>query len=51
MPWVGLELTIVASERAKTVHALDSSATVTGDIAEPIPQISPMLIEGLTPES
>jgi hypothetical protein len=31
MPWVGLKLTIPASERAKTVHALDRSATVTGD--------------------
>jgi hypothetical protein len=32
MPWVGLELTIPASERAKTVHALDRSATVTGEL-------------------
>jgi hypothetical protein len=31
MPWVGLEPTIPASERAKTVHALDRSATVTGN--------------------
>jgi hypothetical protein len=30
MPFVGFEPTIPASERAKTVHALDSSATVTG---------------------
>jgi hypothetical protein len=30
MPWVGFKLTILASERAKTVHALDRSATVTG---------------------
>jgi hypothetical protein len=30
MPWTGFELTIPASERAKTVHALDRSATVTG---------------------
>jgi hypothetical protein len=30
MPWVGFETTIPASERAKTVHALDRSATVTG---------------------
>jgi hypothetical protein len=29
MPRVGFELTITASERAKTVHALDRSATVT----------------------
>jgi hypothetical protein len=30
MPEVGFEPTITASERAKTVHALDHSATVTG---------------------
>jgi hypothetical protein len=30
MPWVGFETTIPASERAKAVHALDRSATVTG---------------------
>jgi hypothetical protein len=30
MLWVGFERTIPASERAKTVHALDRSATVTG---------------------
>jgi hypothetical protein len=30
MPCVGLEPTIPASERAKTVHPLDRSATVTG---------------------
>jgi hypothetical protein len=30
IPWVGFEPTIPASERAKTVHALDSSATVIG---------------------
>jgi hypothetical protein len=29
---VGFELTIPASERAKTVHALDRSATVTGPL-------------------
>jgi hypothetical protein len=33
MPQVGFEPTIPASERAKTVHALDRSATVTGDHA------------------
>jgi hypothetical protein len=32
MPWVGFENTIPASERAKTVHALDRSATVTGKL-------------------
>jgi hypothetical protein len=30
MPWVGFEPTIPASERAKTEHVLDRSATVTG---------------------
>jgi hypothetical protein len=30
MPCVGFEPTITASERAKTVHALDRAATVTG---------------------
>jgi hypothetical protein len=30
MPKVGLEPTIPASERAKTVHALDRAATVSG---------------------
>jgi hypothetical protein len=30
MPWVGFEPTIPASERAKTDHALDRAATVTG---------------------
>jgi hypothetical protein len=30
MPWVGFEPTLPASERAKTVHALDRAATVTG---------------------
>jgi hypothetical protein len=30
MPRVGFEPTIPASKRAKTVHALDNSATVTG---------------------
>jgi hypothetical protein len=29
MPWVGFEPTIPASERAKTVHALDRAVTVT----------------------
>jgi hypothetical protein len=30
MPWVGFEPTIAASERAKTVHGSDRSASVTG---------------------
>jgi hypothetical protein len=30
MPWVGFEPTIPVFERAKTVHALDRAATVTG---------------------
>jgi hypothetical protein len=32
MPWVRFEPTIPVSKRAKTVHALDSSATVTGKL-------------------
>jgi hypothetical protein len=31
MTYVGFEPIILASERAKTVHTLDRSATVTGD--------------------
>jgi hypothetical protein len=30
MPWVGFQPTITASERTKTVHALDRAATMTG---------------------
>jgi hypothetical protein len=30
MPWVGFESTIPASERAKTVYALDRLTTVIG---------------------
>jgi hypothetical protein len=30
MPWMGFEPTIPESERAKTIHALDHEATVTG---------------------
>jgi hypothetical protein len=30
MPWVGFETTIPAFEPAKTVHASEGSATVTG---------------------
>jgi hypothetical protein len=32
MSWVGFEPTISASERTKTVHALDREATVTGGV-------------------
>jgi hypothetical protein len=32
MPWMGFEATIPVYERAKTVQALDRSATVTGCI-------------------
>jgi hypothetical protein len=34
MPWVGFDPTIPASEREKTVHALDRAATVTGRICD-----------------
>jgi hypothetical protein len=33
MPWVGFEHTILASERAKRIHALDRAATLTGEYA------------------
>jgi hypothetical protein len=33
---MGFEPTVKASARAKTVHALDRSATVTGDITDAI---------------
>jgi hypothetical protein len=32
MPYVGFEPTILGSERAKTVHALDRAAAVTGTV-------------------
>jgi hypothetical protein len=32
MPWMGSEPTIPASDREKTLHALDRSATVTGSL-------------------
>jgi hypothetical protein len=32
MPWVGFEPAIPASERAKTVYALDLAATVIGSL-------------------
>jgi hypothetical protein len=41
---MGLEPTIPASERAKTVYALDRAATVTGSVnlvTEPNPVYSP----------
>jgi hypothetical protein len=40
MPYVGFETTIPGSERAKTVHALDRSATVTGTMNSYVPNIS-----------
>jgi hypothetical protein len=38
MPWVGLEPTLAAFERAKTVHALDRAATVNGQSSFNTPQ-------------
>jgi hypothetical protein len=32
MPWVAFDPTVPVSERARTVHALDRSATVTGKL-------------------
>jgi hypothetical protein len=40
MPCVGFEPTIQASEREKTVHALDRSATVTGKLLYASPETS-----------
>jgi hypothetical protein len=34
MPWVGFEPVIPTSEPAKTGHALDLSATVTGNVKD-----------------
>jgi hypothetical protein len=39
MAWVGFEPTVPASERAKTVHALDRSATVTGECYITVPNL------------
>jgi hypothetical protein len=39
MPYVGFKPTIPASERAKTVHALDRAATVTGESPPFTPKI------------
>jgi hypothetical protein len=39
MSCVGFESTILTSERAKTVHALDRSATVTGQIYNPYAEL------------
>jgi hypothetical protein len=39
MPWVEFEPTVPASERAKTVHALDRSATVTGNAVYSVEEI------------
>jgi hypothetical protein len=50
MPRVGFEPTIPASRRAKTVHALDQSAIVTGEsllnILKSLPSVS--LLDPLT---
>jgi hypothetical protein len=36
MPWMGFEHTITVSERAKTEHALERSATVTRSLCSPV---------------
>jgi hypothetical protein len=49
MTWVGLEPTILAFERAKTVDALDGAATQIGIIASPVRQLSatsPVVLAG-----
>jgi hypothetical protein len=46
MPWVGFEPTTPASERAKTVHALDRAATVTGHCSQtPSVYVPPLMSE------
>jgi hypothetical protein len=47
MPWVGFEHTIQASERAKTVHAPERSATVAGRRGNYIKQNEKFLLVGL----
>jgi hypothetical protein len=44
MPRVGFEPTIPAFERAKTVHALDSTATVIGSNSRQVIRISNLLV-------
>jgi hypothetical protein len=45
MPCMEFEPTIPASKRAKTVHALDSSATVTGNCLIIVPKRSTSLLQ------
>jgi hypothetical protein len=46
MPWVGFEPTMPASDRTKTVHAPDRSATVTGNsVRLPTPFSTPTALE------
>jgi hypothetical protein len=47
MPRVGFEPTIPASKRAKTVHALDNSATVTGLVESVNDKLKIMLKKGV----
>jgi hypothetical protein len=43
MPYMGFEPTTPASERAKTVHALDRSATVTGEASITVSKFEPAI--------
>jgi hypothetical protein len=47
MPWVGFEPTIPASERAKTVHALDRSDTVPGVLKYYVYKLHVVVVLGL----
>jgi hypothetical protein len=49
MPCVGFEPTIPASERAKTVYALDRSATVTGLDVDYLPQWKEKIYDPVDP--
>jgi hypothetical protein len=44
MPWVGFEPMIQVFERAKTVHALDRTATVIGQVATTFLKIITVLL-------
>jgi hypothetical protein len=51
MPGVGFESTIPVSERAKTVHALDRTATVTGHGENYVNKINQILFQVITSDN
>jgi predicted nucleic acid-binding Zn ribbon protein len=48
MPYVGFEHIIPASKQAKTIHALDRSATVTGEVINRLKILRAMSNRGQT---